>query len=609
MFVVAALVVSVTSPSPAPTATPQFEVHGYAATVFVSQSTSGLGQVPPEGEAYRNGAPTAPMTPYDYFSDDPVVPGNVGEIVSLGTATWHARKVSYDLGFELVGDNGDLTNSIYWAEPFFGRLDPHEGRSPATFLPYFPTSPGTNETALYGVALPYNAQVRANDGSWRVQAGYVSPASYDRFVFAPPAVLNETPQLGVQTLESLGPGSPWLSNWQVAPSVLPSLGVDAALTRGPFSLEATDALLPQYTGTSARLIGAASVLDRGAFGRYSLDYINVRTSGDVLVVPSIFGTDAMLHPGPQGNLATSNVAGQHQSMLGMRAALHPLAKTDLTVEAGRAWYNAALVGEPGSQAPGNFLHAALLGHLGASATVGADYYYVDPRYGTILLEYGAFENLWGIAWAYPGTWLKSLYSIFDNTASGTNRRALRLRGSAQRGRASVTVNYMTSRQIAPSTVANLEQAGFIEVEFLALQPGAQTLGIIDSFSSYVSWAAPHDTLSLDYVFDAIHRDGPGLDYVATHQPQAVLQDVHHFSNGALAVAGYGWFSDVGTWTTTPVADVYHLAYAGVQLNLGPSNQLLAQVRRYGLGGTPSIPLGPLPTFSGTGVIVDDRFNF
>src|SRR5579863_976891 len=392
MLLIAGLLVALASPEPSPSATPRVEIHGYGAHVFVDQATNGPGQVPPEGAAYRNGAPTAPMTPYDLFSDDPVVPGVSGELSYQATLTIHTPSVSYDAALTFAGIQGDLTNSIYWNEPFFGPLDPHEGRAPVTFLPAYPTSPSTNDVSLWGASLPASLSARANNSAWRVSGGYVNPASFDRFVFAPAPVLDATPQLGVQTLETLSPGTASLASWIAAPTAIPLLGADGAYSFRNASLELTDALLPMYPGTTAHLTGASFVLDRGSLGRYSANVIDVRTAGDPVVVPSIFGAGALLHPGAQGNLATSSVAEQHEVDAGIRAFFHPL-HTDVTIEAGRSWYNAGLVAIPGSAQPGNYLHLAVARAITKQANAGVDLYRVDARYGTIMLPYGAFENL------------------------------------------------------------------------------------------------------------------------------------------------------------------------------------------------------------------------
>src|SRR5579871_4216082 len=63
---------------PSPVATPRvlgLQFTSTFATTFLSQNTSGPGQIGPEAPAYLNGALLAPNTPYDTFSSAPLTPG------------------------------------------------------------------------------------------------------------------------------------------------------------------------------------------------------------------------------------------------------------------------------------------------------------------------------------------------------------------------------------------------------------------------------------------------------------------------------------------------------------------------------------------------------
>lgn len=598
--------------APSPSPSPGFSVHGTGANVFLTQSTHGPGTTPPEAPAYLAGEPIAPISPYDWFSTAPLVPGNAGELQYLVTATMRERTISTDLTFALTGLDGDRDALSYWGEPFAGQLDPHEGRSPIGGLVAFPTSAGHHDIGAGQIELPYAASMHANDGSWNVAAGFVDPASYDGFVFTPPAEVTVAPSLGEQTFETLGSGLPSLQSWSPSRATLPLLGADASMTCGHYTFETTDALLPAPAGSAARMAGGTIVLDRGDLGRYSFDVVRVTTGGDPMTIPTLFGNDPSLHPGPQGSLSTSTLAYQRQTIAGVRALVHPMPGDDVLVELGRAWYDAGPVDRPGSSAPGNYEHVALVRHVTDRVAVGADYYRFDPHYASMYLPYGTTEDLWGTAWAFPGPWLKGAYQLVGDNVAQINRAGVRLHADAHRKRLEVHVALSEYRQLQPSTMDNLTSTGFVEVEFLPQLDSNATLGYVRDQLAYVAWHLDRDVASIDFSRDALYRDvrnGASDDLVAMQYPQLVVQEQHTFSNRVIGVVGYGRYAASGMWGTTPVGERYGLGYIGTEIDLGHGQQLFVQLRQEGLAGMPSIPGGPLPTFRGTGLTVEHRISF
>jgi hypothetical protein len=600
-------VIAAASPSPSPTATPRFALHVSGSNVFIDQATGGPGTTPPEGFEFARGSPISPMSPYDWFTSAPVTPGVAGIAQYEVTGVYHAG--AFDLGTTvgIGGLTGSTTNALYWGEPPIPNLNDHAISRNVPYAIVFPTHAGQDDASVFNASV-LGGSVAAADGSWRIRGGYFDLSQTDRFVFAPPPLTSVVPSAGVQTAETLGPGMPSIQSWPASPSSLPLFGADGVLHRGDATLELTEAALPAVAGTNVRLTMGSLVLDRGDDGRFSVQLAHVWSTGAPIATTTFFGSDQEVHPGPQGRLFTSTLADQVQTIGGARAFFHPVKGWDALVELGRAWYDAGLVSYPGTSHFGNYEHFSLAQHIGNDvATV--EYHRFDPTYATMILPYGIPENVWSIAWSWPGVWLKSTYQLVDNTVIGANRAGVRLKYDHNNGNLEVHVSFGDWRQLLPETEANASQVGFVDGFFLLQRNGFGTLGEDRQAGLYVAWHLKSDDLAFDGIEDYLSRPadpGQPLDTVATRAPQAVLSWTHHFSGKLLAVAGYGRYELTGTWATTPVDAIYGDAFGGVQFATGPSTALLVEARRYALVGLPSIPNGLPPTMRGTALIVDQR---
>ena len=601
------------SPSPSPTPMPHFELHGLASNVFIDQATNGPGQTPPEGPPFIAGNPAAPMTPFDWFVTTPQLPGVAGQIQYSATGTWHWKYLSADVTLLLTGLGGDSNNGLFWGEPLVGHVDPHEGHNYINYSVGYPTHAGTADTGGFALLeIPYNATIRSNDGNFKLSTNYVQTSQYDAFTFTQPVTPSWTPTMNFQTFESLGPGLADLDSWHHFATALPLQGADATAKIGVASVEATVGLLPSPLVTRAHMAGANVVFDEGDKGRFSLDLVHVQTTGDPQLIPSFFGSNPTVNGGPQGKLALSTVGNQRQTILGGRAFFHPRKGYDATIELGRAWFDADMVAQPGTAQPGDYQHYALLRHFNSTDDVGIEFYRMEPRYGTIILPYGIFENVWGIAWAYPGPWLKGTYQLVNDAFGGSNRRGFRAHTDYKRGAWSAGAAYYEYRQIDPSTFDNLTHTGFVEVDYLVLNAGDLAYGHTRGLNAFLSYQAKHDTLSLDFANDSQHRDylpGNPIDGVDMRYPQLVLSDQHKFSTKFIANAGYERYHASGLWTTTPVDGTFAAGWLGGEWDFGRAGQLFVQVRKYGAYGFPSIPGGPPPTLNGTQIVIDHHFVF
>lgn len=596
------------SPSPSPSATPGFSLHAQGSNVFVSQNESGPGLSPPEAPSFEAGQPLSPMSPYDWFTSSPQTPGNAGMLQYLLDANDRTPSLTLDAKIVIGAYGGDLNNLMYWSEPWLGSLDPHEGRSPIGYSINFPTRSGEGiEGGAAQAVLPYNASVASNDGAWKFNGGYINLTQTDTFVFNPPAVTNTDPSIGIATAETLGPGMPNVAAWTASPATLPLLGGDAVVTHGNATIELTDALLPVLQGTQARL-GLGSYVWNGADGsRFSAEIANVTTSGAPIATTTFFGADQTIYPGAQGRLFSSVLANQVQTIAGIRGFFHPWRGDDALFELGEGWYHEGLASQPGTQKPGTYEHFAFTRHFNSVADAGIEYYRFDPRYADVILPYGVPENVWSVAWSWPGQWLKSTYQAVNNTVIGINREGYRAHADYTRGRFEAHADAYVWRQIDPATIANMSQEGWIDGFFLPQFNADATLGWQRQAGLYAAWHFPNDDVAIDSVWDRSYRPAVDpIDFVSMNYPQIVGSIQHHWGKRMVAVAGYGRYSANGTWSTTPVLGIYGEAFVGAEWDFTSGQQLLIQVRRYGLTGLPSEPAGPPPTVRGTALIVDQR---
>ncbi len=595
------------APSPSPIPTPRFALTVSGSNTFIDQATNGPGTTPPEGLGFAKGSPISPMSPYDWFTGAPETPGVAGIAQYELSGIYHAAGFDAEATFGLAGLTGSTTNALYWSEPLIANLNDH---ALSRLVPYsiaFPTHAAQDDADVLSASL-LEASVAASDDSWKVRGGYFSLDQTDRFVFAPPPLTQAVPSLGVQTAETLGSGIPSIDSWTASPSSLPLLGADGIWHYGSATLEFTDALLPALSNTTVRLTMGSLVFDRGDAGRYSIQIAHLWTTGNPIATTTFFGVDRQIYNSYQGRLFTSTLADQEQTIAGARAFFHPARGWDSLVELGRAWYDAGLVSQPGTAHYGNYEHVSLARHF-QNDVATLEYHRFDPTYATMILPYGIPENIWSVAWSWPGVWLKSTYQLVDNSVIGANRAGFHFKCDHTNKRLEAHASYGDWRQLVPETTANASQVGFVDGFFLLQRNAFGTIGRDQQLGLYLAWHLPHDDVAFDGVEDYLSRPadvGQPIDAVAMRVPQIVASWAHHFNGKLLAVVGYGRYQTTGVWATTPVDAIYGVGFAGVQFATGPKTALLVEGRRYALVGLPSMPFGLPPTMRGTALIVDQR---
>lgn len=599
--------VAVSTPSPSPSPTPRFALSVDGSHAFIDQATNGPGITPPQGRRFAQGSPVSPMSPYDWFGGAPVTPGVSGIAQYVVSGVYRASGVDFTAALGIGAVTGSTTNALYWGEPLIPNLNDHALSRAVPYSIVFPTHAGQDDASVVNANL-LQASAGASDGSWKVRGGYFDLVQSDRFVFAPPPLTSVVPALGIQTAETLGPGTASVRDWPSSPSSLPLLGADGVWHQANATLELTDALLPSLANTNVRLTMGSFALDQGESGRFSFQIAHLWTTGDPISTTTFFGVDPQIHRSAQGRLYTSTLADQVQTVAGARTFFHPLKGWDALAELGRAWYDAGLVSHPGTSHYGNYEHFSLARHIQKDvATV--EYHHFDPTYATIIMPYGIPENIWSVAWSWPGIWLKSTYQLVDNSVIGANRAGFRLKYDHNAKYFEAHASYGDWRQLTPETTANASAVGFVDGFFLLQKNRYGTLGRDRQAALYLAAHLAHDDVALDAVEDYLSRPADvaqPIDAVATHAPQVVLSWTHHFSDKLLAVGGYGRYELVGTWATTPVDAIYGDAFAGVEFATGPKTWLLVEARRYALVGFPSFVGGPPPTMRGSAFIVDQK---
>ena len=601
------------SPSPSPSPTPvtgsvTWSLDGQ--NLYINQQTNGPGTTPPEGPGFANSSPLAPNTPYDTWSSAPQIPGTAGILQYRATPTYHGKDLyaSVQLGAGFL--TGSASNAMYWGENLLPTFNPHLGNQALPYRVIFPTTPNADYGQNFRFSV-LNGSIGANDGSWSARAGYFDLTQSDRFIFIQPPFTSVTPALAVAPAESLGNGAPTLSWWPAPEPGLPLLGLDFTAHTGLASFELSNAALPALAGTSARATLGSAVIDHGEGTRYTAEVLHLWTGGSPIFSTALYGTGAMTVPGPQGELPVSTLSGQRATVAGFSASFHATKALDAELDVARQWYDSTDVDRPGSQKAGGYYHLSLARKINR-VTATAEWFRFEPRYATPILPYGALENVWSAAWAWPGQWLKSNYQINDNTALGVNRQGYRFKYFVDGGPLEWHIQYAKYRQVDFATIENVTQAGFVDGFFLPQLDGFGTRGAQTQYAAWLAWHANFGNLSIDYVLDGEHRPAYAahpedlVDYVA---PQVALTYSRQITPTTLVAVGYGRYAMRGTWATTPLDYGQSTWYGGGEFQETKALGLFVQYRHSSFDGLPSFIGGPSPDFAANLAIVEERIHF
>ncbi len=606
------------SPSPAPSPSPSprpgtLRVALDAHLTFVSQGTRGPGIAPPEARGFANGDPLSPLTPYDVFSSAPLVPGNAAESALYLRPAYFGRAFDATLTLAAGYVRGSVTNAAYWGESLLPTFNPHLGAQQLPYRIVFPAHAGADDGTAF-VTSVLAGSIATKDGNLALKAGWFDLTQTAPFVFVQPAAPNAAPAIGIATAETLGDGPPSLDGWPAPATTLPLHGVDLVAKRGLATLELSDAALPALPGTPARLISGSLTIDHGEGTRYAAQYVHVGTGGDLVATTVLYGANGKLAFGPQGPLPAATIGGQRQRIYGLGAAFHANRALDAVVELGHSTYDADAVAEPGTGKAGNYVH------LGATRTAGRasvtlDLYRNEAYYANALLPYGVPENVWSVAWSWPGQWLKSNYQLINDFPVNIDRQGYRVKFNLKRGDGPLDVRaaYANFVEIDPITIANALRTGFIDGFFLPQADSAATLGRQQQYLFFAGWHPRFGDLTFDYAEDTMRRPAvPGhpQDTVSYDNPEAVLTFARRIgprTQLSLGLARYGMRGSFGqAYTNIDFAE--RVAFAGIQLAQSPHATALISVRRTAFGGIPSMLGGPPPDFTGTLFVFEQRYK-
>ncbi|HEY4442046.1 MAG TPA: hypothetical protein VGN14_16430 [Candidatus Elarobacter sp.] len=603
------------SPSPSPTPRPGTIRSSLDAHVsFVSQGTSGPGTQAAEAPGFINGSPLSPETPYDVFSSAPLVPGNAAESALYFRPSYSGKTFDLGLTFGAGYVRGSLTNAAYWGESLVPTMNPHIG---ARVLPYaivFPTHAGSDDTTAF-VASLLGGSIASKDGNLVLKGGWFDLTQTAPFVFVQPAITSATPAVGIATPETLGDGPPSLDAWQQSPNAYPLHGVDLVAKRGIATIELADAGLPALPGTPARMRTASLVIDHGEGTRYTAQYLHVSTGGDLVPTTVLYGANPLIEGGPQGPLPTSTIGGQRQRIFGLAGTFHAARALDAVVELGHSTYDADSVARPGSGKAGNYYHAGLSKTAGR-LTASIDAYRNEAYYANALLPYGVAENVWSVAWSWPGQWLKSNYQLINDFPVNIDRQGYRVRAGLK-GKDTpldIRASYANFAQIEPITLTNALQTGFIDGFFLPQQDAFATLGRQHQYGFFVGYHPAIADVTFDYAEDTMRRPAAlsqPQDTVSYDNPEAVLTISRKLSKSALVSLGlarYGMRGSFGQgYTNIDFAE--RLGFAGLQLAESDHATALLSIRRTAFAGIPTHLGGPPPNFTGTLLVFEQRYHW
>jgi hypothetical protein len=599
--------------SPAPTPRPgTVSVAADANITFISQNTNGYGQLGrPESPAFIAGtSPAAPLTPYDTFSSAPMTPGNVGETALYITPTYYGSLFNASATFGVGYVTGSTTNATYWGESLIPPLNPHLGSQTLGYRVTFPTQPGQDDGSAF-VASVLSGSIATKGGGLRLRGGWFDLVQSDSFVFGQPAYQSSIPSLAVLPAESLGNGPPTADWWALDGGAYPLHGVDLVGTHGLATAELTDATLPSLPGSSARLTQGSLVIDHGEGTRYSLDVSHVTTGGVPVATTILFaqGTPVITS---QGLLPLGTIGGQRETIYGLRGAFHIFGHADGVVEYGHSVYDADGVALPGSGQPGSYYHAGITKTV-RRATASLDLYKNDPYYATAILPYGAPENVWSVAWSWPGQWLKSNYQLINNYPVNVDRQGYRIKYQLNGGPLELHASYANFGEIAPITIANAQQTGFVDGFFLPQANNAATLGRQNQYALWTVWHAGFADLTVDWVEDAIRRNadlGHPLDFVSYVTPEYTMYASRKLTPYALVSLGYAQYFMEGEFSslTQNVNFGQRQVFAGAELRESLHTSTLVQLRRSAFAGYATAPAFAPPDFTGTLVVVEQRIK-
>ena len=288
----------------------------------------------------------------------------------------------------------------------------------------------------------------------------------------------------------------------------------------------------------------------------------------------------------QGLLPFGTIGGQRQTTYGLRATFHignNLADGMVKYGHSGLWKRtASRCRGPGSF--GNYYHRRHPEALIRRSTASFDVFKNEPYYATAILPYGAPENVWSVAWSWPGQWLKSNYELINNFPVNVDRQGYRVKYQLNGGPFELHASYANFGQIDPITFTNASQTGFVDGFFLPQPDSAATLGRQNQYALWATWHAGFADITVDWVEDAMRRGadlGHPLDYVNYFTPEYTLYASRALTPYALVSAGYAQYFMKGSFASFSenVNFGQREVFAAAELRESPHTSTLISIRR------------------------------
>lgn len=610
------------APSPKPKKPKRLNLQIESATSYINNQFVGPGIKPPEAALFAAGDPRAPGTPYDFFGSSPLVTG-YGIVQALKISPVYTISPQYTasatLGYGSFSGNGNVAG--YWGDQPLETVNPHLGMRAASIPVQFPTTNKSIKDVVSGTRASFTAaSIGRKDGDLNARIGYFDLAQTESFVFTAPAQTNTPQWLGQPLPEGIGDAPPTTPLFVNARTRLPLHGIDIfGRPNRTTSVELTDAELPAMPGSHARMTQASVEVVRNSQTSYGIQVSHLTTGGIPTGTTVLFGNTPTITPSVQGPLPTSILGGQRMAVAGLRANFMVTPDIDAQVRYGYSCYGADQTAQSRvGCTPGNYLYGKL--HRGFTAfDLGLELMRYEATYAPAQMPYGTLENVWSIAYSWPGTWLKGAFPYADTSLMGPNRQGYRLTSNFIVRGVETRLAYGKYDQIKTYDAANAFTPGFVEGYFLPQLGQTGTLGreshAIASFIAHPKIKDKVFDAQLDFSDIAISRgnsaafvpDGVKMDY-----PAYSIAISRQLNPKIFAVVGGGRYALKGAFNASGIinADLAERAiFAAVQFQQNATSGYSVKWTNYSVDGLSTVgPGGPSPAFHGPQVFVEQRFK-
>jgi len=608
------------SPSPSPSASPTpapkrftIAVQGYLSAI--NQQFVGPGISPPEGPGFAAGSPISPGTPYDFFTNAPLTTGFGFHQGLVATPTLHlpAFDLSASIDYGSISGSGNVAE--YWGEQTLPQLNIHLGQRQINVPPAFTTHNG-QDPIKGGIVGVESGVIASKDGNVILKGGWIDLNQFEKHVFSPAAMTNAPAALAVVLPEGLGDGAPTSDAFPPLSQTLPLHGEDLTVKHGLATFEATDADMPTLPGTPVRLESLSMELDHGAGLKYGAQIVHVKSGGDPVSITLLWGGiggAGFLIPSSQGNVPTSLIGGQRQTVLGASAAVPLQNNSDILARYGYSSYGADGTAFASKPMDGAYYYGKLH-HAFNSFELSLEGMRFEPGYAPMQIPYGTLENVWSIAYSWPATWLKSFYPLADVNEFGPNRQGFRVSGNTIVDKIDIRVAYASYMMIHPYDIGNSFTPGFVEGYFLPQINGGATIGREQHSAASFAWHPKAGDVNLDLTDATLGRppaNGNPFDAVSMNYPGATLSFARQINPKLFGTVGAGRYAVDGSFANSGPknADLAEsVIFTGLQFSKDGKSVYHLQYRLYSAHGTATIPGGPSPAFHGPQLILEQRFK-